>query len=86
VFFDQPRLVVEILSPSTEADDRSSKLDVCKTFASLQAILFVRQDSRGIELHGRGSDVWIVEDWIGSGTARLHDLAIDLTLETIYGT
>jgi len=84
--FDQPRLIVEILSPSIEADDRSTKLDFYKTFHSLQAILFVWQDSRRIESHERGADVWIVKDLIRSGTVHLRDLAIDLTLDEIYGT
>ena len=83
-FFDQPRLIIEILSPSTEADDRSTKLDFYKTFQSLQTILFVWQDTRRIELHERGDDVWIVKDLIGSGTMHLRDLAIDLEMEEIY--
>jgi hypothetical protein len=37
--FDQPRLVIEVLPPSTEGDDRTTKLGSYKTFSSLQAIL-----------------------------------------------
>ena len=82
--FDQPRLIVEVLSPSTEREDRTSKLDFYKTFASLQAILFVWQDTRRLELHERAADAWIVKDLIGSGTMHLRDLAIDLEMEEIY--
>ncbi len=86
-FFDQPRLIIEILSPSTERDDRTAKLDFYKTFSSLQAILFVWQDTRRVELHERdGDDVWIVTSRIGNGTTRLRDLGIDLIMDEIYGS
>lgn len=80
----QPRLVIEILSPSTEREDRTAKLDFYKTFASVEAILFVWQDTRRLELHERGADAWIVKDLIGSGTMHLVDLAIDIGMDEIY--
>ena len=83
-FFDEPRLVIEILSPSTEREDRTAKLDFYKTFASLEVILFVWQDTRRLELHERGADAWIVRDLIGSGKMHLADLAIDLEMDEIY--
>ena len=82
--FDQPRLVIEVLSPSTEGEDRTTKLDFYKTFSSLQAILFVWQDTRRLELHERATDAWIVKDLIGSGTMHLADLAIDVQMDEIY--
>ena len=81
----QPRLIIEVLSPSTEREDRTAKLDFYKTFSSLEAILFVWQDTRRLELHERGADAWIVKDLIGSGTMHLSDLAIDLGMDEIYG-
>ncbi len=42
-FSKLPRLIFEILSPSTEKDDRTSRLDCQRTFPSLQAILLVAQ-------------------------------------------
>jgi Uma2 family endonuclease len=83
-FFDEPRLVIEILSPATYGEDRTAKLDFYKTFASLEAILFVWQDTRRLELHDRTTDAWIVKDLIGSGTMHLRDLAIDVQIDEIY--
>jgi hypothetical protein len=80
----EPRFIVEILSPSTEKDDRTAKLDFYKTFASLQTVLFVWQDTRRVELHERSADAWIVRDRIGSGTVQLADLGIALTMDEIY--
>lgn len=80
----QPRLIIEVLSPSTEREDRTAKLDFYKTFQGLQAILYVWQDIRRIELHERGREAWIVRDLIGSGTVHFRDLAIDLDMAEIY--
>ena len=83
-YSEQPRLVIEILSPSTEKDDRTTKLDFYKTFPSLEAILFVWQDTRRVELHERSGEAWLVTDRIGSGTVALEDLAIALDMDEIY--
>jgi len=57
-YFDHPRLLVEILSPSTAKDDRTRKLDFYKSFDSAEAILFIWQDKRRVELHTREPDGW----------------------------
>jgi len=83
-YFDEPRLIVEILSPSTEGEDRTAKLDFYKTFPSLQTILLVWQDTRRVEMHRRIPDGWLVTDQIGSGAVIVDDLGLTLGLEAIY--
>lgn len=83
-FFPDPRLVVEVLSPSTEKDDRTVKLDFYETFPTLKAILLVWQDERRVRLRERGADGWNDHDVIGSGSVALRDLGAELPLEEIY--
>src|SRR5215218_6409915 len=61
VFFG-PRVVVEVLSPSTEREDRTTKLDFYKTLPSVEAVLLVWQDRRRVELHTREGQRWPAQD------------------------
>ena len=79
-----PRLVVEVLSPSTEKDDRTTKLDFYETIDSLTSILLVWQEERRVRLRTRGASGWVDEDVIAAGTVRIADLQAELTLDEIY--
>lgn len=83
-YFDQPRLLIEVLSRSTAGVDRTDKLDFYKEFASAEAVLFVRQEPRRAELHLRQEDGWLVTDTIGQGTVEIPSLGLTLTLDEIY--
>lgn len=79
-----PRLVTEVLSPSTEKDDRTTKLDFYESFPSPAAILLVWQDERRVRLRERGPDGWLDHDVIGWGAVRLRNLDVELDLDGIY--
>jgi Uma2 family endonuclease len=83
-FYAAPRLMVEVLSPSTEKDDRTTKLDFYERFASLEAILLVWQDERRVRLRLRGDGRWVDQDTIGSGTVLVPGLEVELKLDEIY--
>ena len=79
-----PRVIVEVLSPSTEKEDRTTKLDFYETLPSLDAVLFLWQDDRRVRLRVREGNGWVDLDLIGSGTVRIDALGVDLTLDEIY--
>ena len=83
-YIRSPRLVVEVLSPSTEKDDRTTKLDFYETLPSLEAILLIWQDSRRVRLRTRRGDAWIDHNVIDSGTVQIESLGVELTLDEIY--
>jgi Uma2 family endonuclease len=84
-FFLDPRLVVEVLSPSTERDDRTVKLDFYESLPSIEAILLVWQDGRRVRLRTRGEGAgWRDEDTVGAGTVRVPSLGVELALDEIY--
>ena len=80
-----PTLLIEVLSPSTEAYDRGSKLAHYRKIASLREYLLVAQDQPNIERYVRQGDVWILSEVTGIEAAMSLD-SIDcvLSLREVY--
>jgi Uma2 family endonuclease len=80
----EPRLIVEVLSPSTAAHDRGVKLADYRRIASVEQILLVASEDRHVEVWRRAGDAWTVQDLIGDAEVLL---AIDdqpLPLAAVY--
>ena len=84
-FVAEPRLLVEVLSPSTAATDRDRKLPDYRTIPSLQDILVVSSSEPRIEHYRREADGWKIHDLRGGGTLRLEALGISIDLGELYG-
>ncbi len=75
-----PILLIEVLSPSTEAYDRGKKFQDYRQIASLQEYLLISQDRARIERYLRQDDkTWNLTDAVGLD-ARLKLPSIDCTL------
>jgi Uma2 family endonuclease len=74
---EDPFLIVEILSPSTERHDRRIKLPVYRQIATVQEILFIASDGFYAELHRRSGAQWITEILRGAD-ARLALTSVDI--------
>ena len=82
---DDPCLVVEVVSPSTETTDRREKLAAYKRIPGLRAYLIVSQDRRWVESHLRGEDgVWRRGDLLDEGRFSVPCPETDLFLAEIY--
>lgn len=79
-----PRVVVEILSPSTEEYDRGEKLANYKRVPSLQEIVLVAHDTRRLEVWRRRGDTWALEVTSEEGAARIGALDCTLELSDVY--
>ena len=79
-----PRLVVEVLSPSTERYDREQKRLYYQQLASLQEYLLVAQDRRRAEVFRRRGDDWDHEVIEGSGAVLLASIDYSLPLAALY--
>ena len=84
VYFREPRLVVEVLSPSTEKEDRTDKLDFYRSLPSVEAVLLVWQDARRVQLVARDAERWSMQDMVGGGEVSVAALDVRLTLDEIY--
>lgn len=81
-----PRILVEILSPTTEAYDRGEKFDRYREIDSLEEYLLVWQHVPRVELFRRQPDgTWAFSAAVGTdSTITLPALGIQLSLTEIY--
>jgi Uma2 family endonuclease len=85
LFRRNPCLVVEILSPSTEAHDRREKLFAYRQIESLQAYVMVWQDKMRVQRHYRtASGEWANAEVSGTGLVPVPCPDLTLTLDDIY--
>lgn len=81
----QPTLLVEVMSPSSEADDTGRKWLSYRKIPSLKHYLIVAQEQRVVQIHSRAGDVWR-ERFVSSGTLELDDPPLRLDLDAVYAT
>jgi Uma2 family endonuclease len=81
----EPRLIVEVVSPSTNDHDRGRKVDVYRQIDTVGEILLVWSDERRVQLWRREGPRWTVEDFIGDAAVPLQGIGTGLTLAEIYG-
>ncbi|MGH6902112.1 MAG: Uma2 family endonuclease [Geminicoccaceae bacterium] len=80
----EPRLIVEVLSPSTAAHDRGIKLADYRRLASVEQILMVASEDRHVEVWRRAEDGWNVQDLIGDAALPLAIDGKPLPLAAVY--
>ncbi len=71
--FNDPKMVVEVLSPSTRREDETVKLHEYQVVASLEAILLVDPESEEINLLARRDG----RGWRDNTLARESDVAVE---------
>jgi len=83
--FRAPTVVVEVLSPSTQANDRGGKFTWYRRLASLREYLLVDPDSREVQLFRRGSDgLFTLHDLTGAPLVALTSIDCQLPAEDIF--
>lgn len=85
VAVDDPTLVVEVLSPGTEATDRREKLGAYRSLATLQDYVLVSQDEARVEIHRRHGDIGWQHILLEPGDSlTLPSLDFSLSLAALY--
>jgi Uma2 family endonuclease len=80
-----PRVIVEVLSPSTEEYDRGEKLSHYQTIPSLEEVVLVAHDRQEIEVERRESDgTWSRHITHAGQSARLTSIGCDLAVAEVY--
>ncbi len=74
-----PAVIFEVLSPSTESEDRGEKWQRYRRMPSLRQYVLVSQKAPLIEVYTRSGDVWTYSDADGLN-ASIHLASIDCTL------
>lgn len=81
-----PTLLVEILSPSTEAYDRGTKAKLYRAIPSLRELLLISQDSYEVELYRRqqGGGWSLIEASGLDASVDLESIGYTLSLRELY--
>lgn len=83
--FTAPRLVVEVLSPSTQAYDRSQKFALYRRIPALQEYILVDPDTRRVEGFRRGADgLWVLHDMSDGDTLEAACLGLRVPLDEVF--
>ena len=84
VYQTDPRLVVEVLSASTEATDRLLKLDDYRLIESVHDILLVATERVRIEHWQRREGFWAVRDLGPGDVLEVAELGLEVALDPLY--
>lgn len=80
-----PVLIVEVLSPSTEAYDRGEKFAYYRSIESLQEYVLVAQDRAMVERFVRHGDLWVFSAFSGlDAEVELTSVGCTVPLREIY--
>jgi Uma2 family endonuclease len=77
-------VIVEVLSPSTEAEDRGVKLPAYRRLTSVQDILLVASDRPAVEHYVRQGRQWVIVDRGPGETVKLTALPVAIAIDELY--
>lgn len=81
-----PTVVVEVLSPSTEAYDRGEKLEHYQRVASIQHVVLVAQGEARVDVITREGDGFRTVTAREGDTARLPAIAAEIDVRELYAS
>ncbi len=80
---DDPILLCEVLSQSTERTDRVEKFDAYRTIPALEEYVLIAQDAPRVEIFRRRTD-WSRETFATGDTFRFECVDFSMGLEVLY--
>ncbi len=79
-----PTLIAEVLSKTTEAEDRGDKFAHYRRLQSLQEYLLVSETEPRVDVFRREGSKWSFEEYSGDADIPLLSLGVTISLSTIY--
>jgi len=84
VYLDKPKLIIEVLSKSTEGRDRLEKWTAYRTLEPLQEYVLVAQGRHEIDVYRRTSDGWKQISFGADETLELECIGLEIPMAEIY--
>ena len=85
MIFRAPTVVIEVLSPSTQAYDRSHKFALYRRLPALREYVLIDPDTRRIESFRRGADdLWVFHDMSDGTHMQLPVLSIEVAVSEVF--
>ncbi len=82
-YSERPKLIIEVLSQSTERDDCSDKFYAYRKLPSLEEYVLVAQDEQRVEVYRR-SDGWDAMVYGPEDIVRLESVGAEMAVAAIY--
>ncbi len=79
-----PTVIVEVLSPSTEASDRGEKWRHYQHLPSLREYVLVAQDEPYVEVFRRSGDEWVLRSARAGDALELPSQGVRVAVDDIY--
>ncbi len=79
-----PKVVIEVLSPSTEATDRGKKFTLYRECPTVQEYVMVDAQSAQVEVYHRNEEKWTLSTFGPGSEVELESLAIQFPIEEVY--
>lgn len=80
-----PKLIVEVLSPSTEADDRGRKFMQYRTLSTLQEYVLIDSEQMIVECYRRGEGrLWLFAPYSSGDRISLESVEFAGPIELLY--
>ena len=79
-----PRLIVEVLSPTTESIDKGEKLDMYLDYPSIEEYILVGSQKKMVEVYHRDGDTWVSRRYKRDSIIQLSSINVSISFEDIY--
>lgn len=80
-----PCLIIEVLSPSTEAIDRGTKFSKYRKFATLQEYVLVQVEQPGVEVFRRNQQgKWVLSEYGLDERLQLESVNVEIAIADLY--
>ncbi len=84
-FIQYPKLIVEVLSPSTEAKDRGEKFTYYQTMPSLQEYVLIDSEKVAVECYRRGEGrMWLYYPYRAGDVISLSSIEFECPIALLY--
>lgn len=84
-FIQSPKLIVEVLSPSTEARDRGEKFIYYQTLPSLQEYILIDAEKIAVECFRRGEGrMWLYSPYTIGDVVSFQSLEFECPIKLLY--
>ena len=81
----EPKLIIEVLSPSTAAYDRGLKFSHYRNLPSLQEYVLIDLDTRCTDCYRLGAEgLWVLHPFDIGQTVQLASVALDITAAQLF--
>ena len=81
----EPKLIIEVISPSTAAYDRGLKFSHYRRLASLEEYLLIDLDTRSTDCYRKGADgLWVLHPFARGESVSLASVALEFSAAQLF--